>query len=386
MTDRPPEPPRTIGNVGEPIRLPELNLAGVSVSTAAEGETVEILARYGTTSDQYFFHVVAKGLAGTLRHALSQAGVAANLEAAAWVVAHIKPDKTADLWLDKAAVTMSVRLKHSVEAGSAVFQDSILDVTTITFPAIAFQPGDQVIILFRVGWRFGLYFDLSDEFDQALMERTLGRLYRGMLYYERYAALSNPSLFDKLIETGWFPFLELENDEFAPLYGAAINAEDIERCGQLLLTKFAAERVDNMGARWFRNALFQRRKPVLRSGLESFKRNDPVAAIKTLCTELEGILQDAYIGTHSTNAKTGGLIRFANEAATQKAGGVDTLFFPSEFQRYLEGSVYKGFDPLAGDATASRHGAAHGAAPPETYTQARALQIILTLDQISHYL
>ena len=79
-------------------------------------------------------------------------------------------------------------------------------------------------------------------------------------------------------------------------------------------------------------------------------------------------------------------MRFASEAGTQKAGASDTLFFPSEFQRYLEGSMYKGFDPLAGNATASRHGAAHGAAPSHSYTLTRALQIILTLDQVSHYL
>ena len=70
------------------------------------GDKVDVLARYGTTSDQYYFHIVAKGLAGTLSHALSQTGVAANIENAAWVIAHIKADRTADLWLDKAAVTM----------------------------------------------------------------------------------------------------------------------------------------------------------------------------------------------------------------------------------------------------------------------------------------
>jgi hypothetical protein len=64
----------------------------------------------------------------------------------------------------------------------------------------------------------------------------------------------------------------------------------------------------------------------------------------------------------------------------------EPLFFPKEFQRYLAENIYGNFDPVAGGVTASRHGVGHGAAPEETYTQVRALQVILTLDQIFFYL
>ncbi|MBI1685223.1 hypothetical protein [Caulobacter hibisci] len=374
------------GDAPTPIRFPELKLAGFSMDTAAKGEVAEILVRYGTTSDQHFFHVLVKGFAGVLRHELAKIGAAANIEAAGLVLVHIHADDTADLWVDQVEVEMSARLKRSVEKGDPIYEDAILDVVATRFPGLVFSNQDRVIVLFREGWRFGLYFDLSGEFDQAYMEATLARLYRTMLFFERYAALGEASVSASLTNEGWFPFLELHNDEFRSLYNAVLEARDLGRCNKVIVGNFDAGRIDALGGRWMSNPHFAKREVVLRSGLESYKRADPVAAIKTLLTELEGILQDGHIAVHSTNAKTGALLKFAGLAGAQKAGATDTLFFPTEFQGYLESNMFRDFDPLIGDAIASRHGAAHGAAPPDAYTQVRALQVVLTLDQICHYL
>ena len=73
-------------------------------------------------------------------------------------------------------------------------------------------------------------------------------------------------------------------------------------------------------------------------------------------------------------------------SATQRAGRPDTLLFPTAFGKYLARHTFANFDPVAQTGTAgSRHAVGHGAAAQETYTMPRALQAILTLDQLAFY-
>ena len=80
------------------------------------------------------------------------------------------------------------------------------------------------------------------------------------------------------------------------------------------------------------------------------------------------------------------LLAFAQASPEQRAGGPDTLLFPAAFGRYLAAHTFANFDPVAGTGTAgSRHAVGHGAAAQDSYTMTRALQAILTLDQLAFY-
>lgn len=62
------------------------------------------------------------------------------------------------------------------------------------------------------------------------------------------------------------------------------------------------------------------------------------------------------------------------------------MLFPKAFGRYLREHNFANFDPIAQTGTAgSRHAVGHGAASQESYTMQRALQAILTLDQLAFY-
>jgi hypothetical protein len=59
---------------------------------------------------------------------------------------------------------------------------------------------------------------------------------------------------------------------------------------------------------------------------------------------------------------------------------------PAAFARYLAAYTFANFDPTGPLGTAgSRHAIGHGAEDAGSYTQARALQALLTLDQIAFY-
>jgi hypothetical protein len=131
---------------------------------------------------------------------------------------------------------------------------------------------------------------------------------------------------------------------------------------------------------------FQGKERLLRSALNNFALGDSVAVLKIVLTEIEGILGEAYRKTYGKGAKLKKLLEFAVQSAEQKAGQPDTLLFPAAFANYLQSHTFAEFDPIARTGNAcSRHAVGHGEADADSYTQVRALQALLTLDQLAFY-
>ena len=109
-------------------------------------------------------------------------------------------------------------------------------------------------------------------------------------------------------------------------------------------------------------------------------------SLRPVLTEIEGALAEAYRASHGTGAKLKALLEFAIASAEKKTGGPDTLLMSAAFSRYLAKCTFADFDPEGPRGTAgSRHAVGHGLAEAESYTQVRALQAILSLDQIAFY-
>jgi hypothetical protein len=138
--------------------------------------------------------------------------------------------------------------------------------------------------------------------------------------------------------------------------------------------------------RWIARPHLASREKLLAAAVAAFNRVDPIAVIKILLTEIEGILADAHRATHGKGAKIKALLKFAIASAEQKSGGPNTLLLPEAFARYLSAYTFANFDPRGSVGTAgSRHAVGHGAAAADSYTMTRALQALLTLDQIAFY-
>jgi hypothetical protein len=112
----------------------------------------------------------------------------------------------------------------------------------------------------------------------------------------------------------------------------------------------------------------------------------PCPVLKIVLTEIEGILNEAHRKVHGQPAKLKTLLAFAVSSAEAKAGRPDTLLFPKAFAEYLQRYTFANFDPSTSSGSAgSRHAVGHGHAAAESYTLVRALQALLTLDQLAFY-
>ncbi|MFC6351761.1 MULTISPECIES: hypothetical protein [Stenotrophomonas] len=380
-----------VRNSGEPLRFKDVELLGGFAAEPAKlgQQTVEVWTRLALTSDEPLFHRLADSLDGVIRHMAEKAGVGVNLRRADTVLFVLRPDGSAELWVDTAAVAMRCTVKRAIEARTVVFESDIADVTGMSFPCVEIDVQDKVLCLFREGWSFGLAFDFNPEgkLDLEGFQTMLGTLHRRLRYRHLYQVVSNPAVFDALVAAGWFPFVEIITSEFRDLAQQAEAGFDLAEIEPKLIAAFDADRLGHLLKRWAAKPHFAAREALLREAVEAFTGQKPISVIKIILTEIEGILNDAHKATHDgQGAKIRDLLAFAQASAEQRTGGPDTLFLPAAFGRYLAAHTFANFDPMAGTGMAgSRHAVGHGAAAQDSYTMTRALQVILTLDQLAFY-
>jgi hypothetical protein len=389
-SDKKPPAVGSVRNIGEPLRFANVDsLAGFSAEPGNKGQKIEVWTKLALTSDEPLFHQLVENLAGFINHMAKQAGKAVNLRRADTVLLIMKPDNTCELWLDKAAVSLKCSVKRSMKAGTVVFEHDIADITGMSFPCIEFGEKDKVLCLFRQDWRFGFAFDMN--FDEKLdvegFEKILGTLYRQIRYKHLYDALGDIELFDRLLSTGWFPFVEIINSEFKDVLYHCEAGFDVAELEERLVAKFDAPRMERILERWLSKPHFISKQELLKAAITAFNNREPIAVIKILLTEIEGILNEAHRAAHvGQGAKLKDLLEFAEASAERKAGGPNTLLFPKAFGQYLRKFTFANFNPVTQTGMASsRHAVGHGAAPQEGYTITRALQAILTLDQLAFY-
>ncbi|MET3649838.1 hypothetical protein [Phyllobacterium ifriqiyense] len=387
-TPQAPMPGVLEGNLKEPIRLTGIELNGISAEASNKGGTVRIWTRLFMTSEERLFHRIVKSLASHIELRASQAGHPVSIEKTGFTLLVIHPDNTADLWADAAAVVIQAQMKRPVQAGAVVFEADITDIIAMSFPLVPIETGDRVVCIFREGWRFALFLDCNPEghLSVADMERDLGTLSRRLKYTEIYEAIENDDLFKGLIDSGWFPFAEIMGAEFVQLSMRSEAKLDLDDVEAALTSKFDSARLEQMFARWMTKPHFAGKEKLLRSALTGFSNGDPVHVLKIALTEIEGILNDAYRKRHGKGAKLKKLLEFAILSAEEKTGQPHSLMFPTAFARYLREYTFADFDPAARNGKAgSRHAVGHGAAESDSYTLARALQALLTVDQLAFY-
>jgi len=286
------------------------------------------------------------------------------------------------------AITSTLRRPGPIAGGSILFESDIADTTGLWFPLVEVTPEDRILCLFRVGWRFALFFDLGREvsLDIESAKRHLGSLYRRMQYADLYAAVQHQPTFSAVVQHGWFPFLQLMSGEFKMLLAAQQAGWDLAETEAQLLAKFDAARLDRIFDRWMARPILKQKEAILRPAIAAFKASEPVSVIKILLSEIEGVMAAAYFqfkGEHTR--QTNKLLDFMVDFAAQHAGGKDTLAFPVEFGTYLREFIYSGYQPGDRRPAGSRHAVGHGAVEASEYTMTRALQVLLTLDQLAFY-
>lgn len=360
-----------MGDIPQAIRLKNFRINGVATSNVKKGERSRVLVRAEITSDQPEFHLFMQGITNLVVGKAKDAGVLVQMDRVSALLVVTHEGGIADLYLQDFPFEIEIT-KRNLAKGEMIYHSDIADVRRLRMSWLTLQPKDGVLCCFKVGWKFALFFDLHPEriLDVDAMERSLGRLYRRLRFQALYDAFESEAGLSKLIAAGWFPFIETIGGEFEELLKAYRDDFNVEEETEKLVRRFDAPRIDRIATRWSEGSLLSRRKDILEPALEAFKRGDPVSCVKIILTEIEGILQDLHIGEQGSGLSTKELLAFAANRGAQKASDPNSLLFPQQFLRYMRGYTYARVDPRKA---------------AKAYTMERALQSILTLDQINFY-
>lgn len=330
------------------------------------------------------------GICSALTSLAAETGKVINLENAKSTLLIIHEDHSAELWVDTAAVSLTVVYKKLfVESGQPVFDNDIADVIGVRFPAISIKSTDRILYLFRNSWRFGLYFDLRENInlDVQVLEKEIAALHRNLAFRHLYDAASNPKMMQILMEAGWFPFSDIINDHFENLATSFRRNSGIETCEAIISAAYNAERVDHILARWLSHPVFLKKELVLTSAINAFKNEDYVSAVTVLLTQIEGILNAAHWEVRGSGANMPNLLKFARSTAENKVGNNNTILLTKSFEKYLNDSTFgqsDGRDRFG--KSGSRHSVSHGNASDDAYSRVRAIQAILTMDQLAFFI
>ena len=313
----------------------------------------------------------------------------------------VHSDLSADIYINDFLVATKVRFKRSLknlELGTLIRHSDIADICELSFPDINIQDSDSVVCCLKVGWKFLLYFDSrgrhGQKLDVASMFAVLGDLYRYLSFQEVYDTLESETHFKEMMDDGWFPFAEILGKDYEGLAAAYKDGKPASNHEvKILFDKFDESRIKGMTDKWWEKSLFQKKQGILQAGIDAFLQGTEggyINCIKNLYMEIEGIMQALYFedneeGTRSTQKLLDHLKALAKGAVDAE----NSLLFPQYFLEYLTGSIFKEFDLANSSASTvelSRHSTSHGVAEAEAYTPDRALQALLTLDQIYFYL
>lgn len=368
--------------------LAEFKLVGFAMANvAAEDESGPVLTQAALISDHPFFHHCLRSFAQDVDAKLRGQGVDAHLAQASNFAILVDPDFTAKLYLDCIELSLEMIAKRAVEKGEAVWSNDIGDIYRgqMRFPKI--RPDQHFIICLRHEWKFLLIFDLTPEqpIDVDALEATIGIGMRRLMFETLYQTMGDERVLAAMFDKHWFPFNELIGAEFDDLQKAIKNDFNLEAVEANLITAFDQVRLNHLLERWWRNPHYDERRELLTEGVNLFSEGRFIPSIKTLMTEIEGILRDRHVPRSSGRQGMDKVLSIAFEDVA-KTAGADTIYFPTQFVDYLNASIYGHFDPNQPGTGATRNTVGHGRAPKGSYTAVRALQTILVLDQINRYL
>ncbi len=384
------------------------NIEGFSVTNVPKNHYYWALSSSRLTSDHPMFEKYMEEISKLY---LNQHGNHININSIHSFLIIIHRDLSADIYINNIPIELLCRSKRSIKENTLISENDIADIVELNFAGIDIIESDKVICCLKVGWKFGLYFNLvrnptlveteigSSEFKEVELEESnlvrmrsqLGKLYRHLVFHYVYNSLETQPIFKKMVEDGWFPFVEILGNEYKTLFETYQNDKfTYDDKVKKLLDGFNETRLRKITDKWWEKPIFQEKQVLIQAGIDAFlggTKSGYINCIKTLYSEIEGIMRSLYLedsGERTRHIQK--LIDCLIEVGERRVEDDQSLLLPQYFSSYLVENIFKEFDPETGEVDLSRHSALHGVALGEDYKPERALQALLTLDQIYFYL
>lgn len=364
-------------------------LAGITAKSCKKGEQVPVIQHEFISSEDgdVFINRLEQFPSLLLNKVRDQHQIIIVQSPIDNMLAVLRQDKKATIYIN-APMKALMQSKKPVSAGQVVYRDDIADVRELVFQDIEIPDGVGVMVLFSVGWRKGLFYDLSSLSDKNRkrdynLNQLLGGYYAYLSFQERFKI--SDSEWQSLLQNGWFPFITLKTDLIASIINHNREGWDIDD----LLTKIQEDvlgRLPDGLKSWANIKAFAPHMDFISKAAEHYQKNDPISCISVLFPRIEGIMRSFQtIQGQPEKAKQKDLTDTVLSPGVNPKEHNFSPLLPLRFHQYLTEVYFANFDPTRTDNALSRHTVGHGVATKENFNLKGSTLGFLILDQLSYY-
>jgi hypothetical protein len=344
--------------------------AGYALESALEGETARVAVREFTSSvDGELFVSRLEGIPQQLLSLLpADARVAPSM--VDHLVAIIRKDLTATVYLNACEIHAQIRIARPMEAGEPVLEDDVIDISRLSFEGVKFPTDAGVACVFSSGWRKGFFFDveplLVDGQDREYEVEELLGSYMAYLDNQRLFSLDEAD-WSFMIERGWFPFITLPKRVTNSLISFTKSRVDADVVLPQVVAAVKAS-VPAFRERWSGSELLRPHLDFLLRALDRFEDADFISCTSIVYPRIEGILRSMHeaLGVEES-ASQRVLTQVATEAREEELHPYSWLL-PAPFRRFIDEAYFAHFTP-GQPANLSRNTVGHGVATAEQFDE-----------------
>jgi hypothetical protein len=368
------------------VILPQLP-AGIAVEDGfpAEGKLLKIAIReFSSSEDGDAFIRRLEGLPNQL---LMMVSATMNPSTVDHLVAIIRTDRTARVFINECNVFVRARVNRSFKAGEPAFESDFVDIDSLIFEGVEFPVDAGVVCVFSAGWRKGLFLDLGPlgpEHEPRAYDvpKQLGS-YMAYLRSQGVFHLVQDD-WDYLIERQWFPFVSLSPQVRLKLVRFARGRLPLDA----LLPEAKAAVIPclpQMLERWRASNFCRPHFDLLAHATRRFEDDDYMSCTAIVYPRIEGLMRTLHQSLGSDEKATQKNLTSTVISARAAEHHDFNLLIPDMFRRYLDDAYFASFKP-GQPSTLSRNSVGHGVAAPEQFDEKAALMGLLTLDQLYFFL
>jgi len=203
------------------------------------GERFEALIKASMTSDEERFYKYIDKISTIILNKIP-----VNINCIYQFLVLLHGDLSADVYINNFPLIVEMNAKRNIKQGEFVKYSDIANISKLLLQNIEIKDTDNVIFCFKVGWKFGLYFDFERSItpnkvlDINQISLEFGSLYRYLSFQEVYKILESKDRFSEILVDGWFPFIELIGNEFVLISEIYENRFELNSRLKSLVNKF----------------------------------------------------------------------------------------------------------------------------------------------------
>lgn len=357
--------------------------AGYALHSCEKDGEVECVVREFTSSeDGSLFISRLEGLPRELLAAIPGNTVIQE-SAIDHMLAVIRPDKTAVLYINDLDHHIRIKAKGPLKKGTFVYLDQILDVNCIRLNNVEIGPNDGILFLFSAGWRKGLFFDLAPLISNGEPRRynleTLLGSYYAYLWFQHIFAISDAT-WEELLNQKWFPFIHLSQELLKSIINAGNASRPIDQYLERISNEVLAA-VESRLADWKSHPTLRSHYSIIETAFRHFQRKDYLSTCAMLFPRIEGVMRSNHFSDPmAPKATQENLVISTTSKACVSLHG-KSLLLPDKFKRFLREVYYANFDPR-NPRELSRNTVSHGVVPETALDHKGAVLAFLILLQM----